>query len=99
MHVHVERTSSRFGHLNGLDWLQAERMTFSILTMISASPFDVPILLSTSLAPFPIRQVTFDSLEFNTTPMNLQVFCSKDMRAYTMDAIRRSIHESTKPNQ
>ena len=94
-----ERTSSRFGYSNGLDWLQAEPMTCSILLKTSTSTFTIPIkrVFPTSFAQFAIRQVAFDPLEFDTSPMNLQVFCSKDMRAYTMDAIRRTTHESTSP--
>lgn len=91
--------SSQSVRSNGLDWLQAEPMTCSILLKTSTSTFTIPIkrVFPTSFAQFAIRQVAFDPLEFDTSPMNLQVFCSKDMRAYTMDAIRRTTHESTSP--
>lgn len=76
-------------------------MTCSILFMTSTSAFDISIkrLFPTSLARFANRQIDLDPLEFDASPINLQVFCGKDMRAYTMDAIRRTTHESTKPNQ
>jgi hypothetical protein len=96
MHVHLRAYKKSTWHSKRLGWSQLASKANDLFILINENlhTFNTPIkrLFSTSLAQFAIRQVTFDPLEFNTSPMNshiTEVFRGKDMRAYTMDATRR----------